>query len=149
MNKLFITSALLIATLTTSCTHRISDQEESHPMQQHAEPTDSTAIDLTTIAGTYEGTATTPGRRELKTTLTLNADSTYHLRQEYTDSSKEKRDEASGTLQLGSDSTILLTRPSNGLQCVVKVLSTDSVQLNKWKTNAADSSSDKSLILKR
>ena len=54
----------------------------------------SSTVDLTSVAGTYEGTLPAADCPGIKTVLTINPDSTYQLKQDYIDR-KDGHDEAS------------------------------------------------------
>ena len=50
-----------------------------------ADTTAAATVDLASVAGTYEGTLPAADCPGIKTVLTINADSTYELKQDYID----------------------------------------------------------------
>ena len=62
----------------------------------------------------------------IKTVLTINADSTYQLKQDYIDR-KDGHDEASGVLEVLDNSVLMLVRPSSGEHTFYKVKDNSSV----------------------
>ena len=86
MKKIFVILAVAALAALFSCTGKKTAQSEvdkdSTDMAGYTTAEDSN-VDLAPVAGTYEGTfpsADTPG---IKTALTINADSTYQLHQDY------------------------------------------------------------------
>ena len=92
--------ALAVASiaLTFSCTGNKTVQEASENDSTNVADSLSAAnneLDLATVAGTYEGVLPAADCPGIKTVLTINADSTYQLRQDYIDR-KDAHDEANG-----------------------------------------------------
>lgn len=83
-------------------------------------------VDLAAVAGTYEGTLPAADCPGIKTVLTINADSTYEIKQDYIDR-KDGHDEASGVLQVLDGSVLMLVRPSSGEHTFYKVKDAKSV----------------------
>lgn len=83
-------------------------------------------VDLTSVAGTYEGTLPAADCPGIKTVLTINADSTYLLKQDYIDK-KDGHDEASGIFKVLDGKVLMLVRPSTGEQTFYKVKDANSI----------------------
>ena len=83
-------------------------------------------MDLTSVAGTYEGTLPAADCPGIKTVLTINADSTYLLKQDYIDK-KDGHDEASGIFKVLDGKVLMLVRPSTGEQTFYKVKNANSI----------------------
>ena len=71
---------------------------------------------MDSITGTYYGVLPS----DVETTLTLNADSTYQLEQDYVDQ-KDGHDEASGVFKVLDGNVLMLVRPSSGDNIFYKV----------------------------
>ena len=83
-------------------------------------------VDLTSVAGTYEGTLPAADCPGIKTVLTINTDSTYLLKQDYIDK-KDGHDEASGIFKVLDGKVLMLVRPSTGEQTFYKVKNANSI----------------------
>lgn len=83
-------------------------------------------VDLASVAGTYEGTLPAADCPGIKTVLTINADKTYELKQDYIDR-KDGHDEASGVLELLDGNVLMLVRPSSGEHTFYKVKDDKSI----------------------
>ncbi len=70
-------------------------------------------MDLASVAGTYEGTLPAADCPSIKTVLTIKADSTYQIEQDYIDQ-KDGHNEASGVFKVLDDNVLMLVRPSSG-----------------------------------
>ena len=77
-------------------------------------------LDLASIAGTYEGKFPAADGPGIKTVLTIKADSTYQLKQDYVDQ-KDGHDEASGVFKVLDVNVLMLVRPSSGDNIFYKV----------------------------
>ena len=84
MRKNFMMMALVSVAMMTSCggnkTAQGVAEEDSTVVAECA--ADSEGVDLTAVAGTYEGTLPAADCPGIKTVLTINADSTYQLQQD-------------------------------------------------------------------
>ena len=121
MKRNLMYAALLAAALMVSCNGKNTAQNETNT--DSTSVTDTTAsenLDLTAVAGTYEGTLPAADCPGIKTVLTINADSTYQLQQDYIDR-KDGHDEASGVRQVLDNSVLMLVRPSSGDHTFYKV----------------------------
>lgn len=106
----------------------------------------SSPIDLASIAGTYEGkfpAADCPG---IKTVVTINADSTYQMQQDYIDR-KDGHDEASGVLQVLDGKVLMLVRPSSGEHTFFKVKDKGSIILTDSLGNEPEGETAKLYVL--
>lgn len=88
--------------------------------------TDDNYVDLTAVSGTYEGTLPAADCPGIKTVLTIKADSTYQLQQDYIDK-KNGHDEASGVFKVLDGKRLMLIRPSSGEQTYYKVKDNNSI----------------------
>ena len=94
--------------------------------QEHRTERSEHRFDLAAVAGTYEGTLPAADCPGIKTVLTINADSTYQLKQDYIDR-KDGHDEASGVLEVLDNNVLMLVRPSSGEHTFYKVKDNSSV----------------------
>ena len=88
--------------------------------------TDDNYVDLAAVSGTYEGTLPAADCPGIKTVLTIKADSTYQLQQDYIDK-KNGHDEASGVFKVLDGKRLMLVRPSSGEQTYYKVKDNSSI----------------------
>lgn len=88
--------------------------------------TDDNYVDLAVVSGTYEGTLPAADCPGIKTVLTIKADSTYQLQQDYIDK-KNGHDEASGVFKVLDGKRLMLVRPSSGEQTYYKVKDNNSI----------------------
>lgn len=88
--------------------------------------TDDNYVDLAAVSGTYEGTLPAADCPGIKTVLTIKADSTYQLQQDYIDK-KNGHDEASGVFKVLDGKRLMLVRPSSGEQTYYKVKDNNSI----------------------
>lgn len=88
--------------------------------------TDDNYVDLAAVSGTYEGTLPAADCPGIKTVLTIKADSTYQLQQDYIDK-KNGHDEASGVFKVLDGKRLMLIRPSSGEQTYYKVKDNNSI----------------------
>ena len=137
--------AALVA--TASCT----DKKAS----ANVEDNDSTSvavvvneIDLANVAGTYEGTLPAADCPGIKMVLTINADSTYQITQDYIDR-KDGHDEASGVFVVLDGNVLMLVRPSSGEHTFYKVKDGNSIVLTDSLGNEAEGESAELYVLKK
>ena len=135
--KLIVLTVGALAVLS-SCTEKkttanATDKDSTSVVDTTA--TDDNYVDLAVVSGTYEGTlpaADGPGTLPaadcpgIKTVLTINADSTYQLQQDYIDK-KNGHDEASGVFKVLDGKVLMLVRPSSGEQTYYKVKDNSSI----------------------
>lgn len=86
---------------------------------------------------------TVPG---IKTVLTINADSTYQLQQDYIDR-KDGHDEASGVLQVLDGNVMMLVRPSSGEHSFYKVKDSKSIVMTDSLGNEPEGETAKLYVL--
>ena len=149
MNKKMIYFAMAAAVaLTTSCNGKKTvSADADHDSTSVADTTVAGEnVDLTTVAGTYEGTLPAADCPGIKTVLTINADSTYEIKQDYIDR-KDGHDEASGVLQVLDGNVLMLVRPSSGEHTFYKVKDSKSVVMTDSLGNEAEGEMAKLYVL--
>ena len=99
------------------------------------------------MAGTYEGTLPAADCPGIKTVLTINADSTYELKQDYIDR-PDSHDEASGVLQVLDGGVLMLVRPSSGDHTFYKVKDAGSIVMTDSLGNEPEGEMAKLYVLK-
>lgn len=148
MRKNFMTMALVSVAMMTSCggnkTAQGVAEEDSTVVAECA--ADSEGVDLTTVAGTYEGTLPAADCPGIKTVLTINADSTYQLQQDYIDR-EDGHDEASGVLEVLDGNVLMLVRPSSGEHTFYKVKDAESIAMTDSLGNEAEGEIAKLYVL--
>ena len=134
--------------LTTSCNGKKTvSADADHDSTSVADTTVAgDNVDLTTVAGTYEGTLPAADCPGIKTVLTINADSTYELKQDYIDR-KDGHDEASGVLQVLNGNVLMLVRPSSGEHTFYKVKDSKSIVMTDSLGNEAEGEMAKLYVL--
>lgn len=126
--KLIVLTVGALAVLS-SCTEKktttnATDKDSTSVVDTTA--TDDNYVDLTAVSGTYEGTLPAADCPGIKTVLTIKADSTYLLQQDYIDK-KNGHDEASGVFKVLDGKRLMLVRPSSGEQTYYKVKDNNSI----------------------
>ena len=134
--------------LTTSCNGKKTvSADTDHDSTSVADTTVAGEnVDLTTVAGTYEGTLPAADCPGIKTVLTINADSTYELKQDYIER-KDGHDEASGVLQVLNGNVLMLVRPSSGEHTFYKVKDSKSIVMTDSLGNEAEGEMAKLYVL--
>ena len=147
MKKSLLILAVAALVATASCT----DKKAS----ANVEDNDSTSvavvvneIDLANVAGTYEGTLPAADCPGIKMVLTINADSTYQMTQDYTDR-KDGHDEASGVFDVLDGNVLMLVRPSSGEHTFYKVKDGNSIVLTDSLGNEAEGESAELYVIKK
>ena len=134
--------------LTTSCNGKKTVSADA--ANDSTSVADTTAagenVDLAAVAGTYEGTLPAADCPGIKTVLTINADSTYEIKQDYIDR-KDGHDEASGVLQVLDGNVLMLVRPSSGEHTFYKVKDSKSVVMTDSLGNEAEGEMAKLYVL--
>ena len=149
MNKKMIYFAMAAAVaLTTSCNGKKTvSADADHDSTSVADTTVAGEnVDLTTVAGTYEGTLPAADCPGIKTVLTINADSTYELKQDYIER-KDGHDEASGVLQVLNGNVLMLVRPSSSEHTFYKVKDSKSIVMTDSLGNEAEGEMAKLYVL--
>lgn len=126
--KLIVLTVGALAVLS-SCTEKkttanTTDKDSTSVVDTTA--TDDNYVDLAAVSGTYEGTLPAADCPGIKTVLTIKADSTYQLQQDYIDK-KNGHDEASGVFKVLDGKVLMLVRPSSGEQTYYKVKDNSSI----------------------
>lgn len=131
MKKSVMMMAIAAMALTVACTGKKTTDNVDN--QDSTSLVDSSAaivpIDLTTIAGTYEGTLPAADGPGIKTIVTLNADSTYQITQDYLGRKKDVLDAASGVFKVLEGKVLMLVRPSSGEHTFYKVKDDNNIVL--------------------
>lgn len=99
---------------------------------------------MDSITGTYYGVLPS----DVETTLTLNADSTYQLEQDYVDQ-KDGHDEASGVFKVLDGNVLMLVRPSSGEHTFYKVKDANSIVMTDSVSNEPEGETAKFYVLKK
>ena len=149
MNKKMIYFAMAAAVaLTASCNGKKTAQADA--ANDSTSVADTTVagenVDLAAVAGTYEGTLPAADCPGIKTVLTINADSTYELKQDYIER-KDGHDEASGVLQVLNGNVLMLVRPSSGEHTFYKVKDSKSIVMTDSLGNEAEGEMAKLYVL--
>ena len=105
-------------------------------------------LNLTSIAGTYEGTFPAADGPGIKTVLTIKADSTYQLEQDYIDQ-KDGHDEASGVFKVLDGNVLMLVRPSSGEHVFYKVKDDNNIIMTDSVGNEPKGEAAKFYVLKK
>ena len=144
---IYLAMATAVA-LTASCNGKKTAQADA--ANDSTSVTDTTAagenVDLAAVAGTYEGTLPAADCPGIKTVLTINADSTYELKQDYIER-KDGHDEASGVLQVLNGNVLMLVRPSSGEHTFYKVKDSKSIVMTDSLGNEAEGEMAKLYVL--
>ena len=94
---------------------------------------DSTAVvNEVSFFGEYEGTLPAADCEGIKTTLTVNSDSTYTLKSEYI-GIKDGTFETSGVYKMPNDSLLELITPSSGEKTYYRIIDNEKVMLSDEK----------------
>lgn len=129
MKTKLIVLAMSSLAFLASCTGKkttpnAADNDSANVVDTTASDKDN--VDLASVAGTYEGTLPAADCPGIKTVLTINADSTYQLKQDYIDK-KDGHDEASGIFKVLDGKVLMLVRPSTDEQTFYKVKDANSI----------------------
>lgn len=140
--------AVTAVALMASCGDKKTAQNEVNADSISVADTTMSALDLTAVAGTYEGTLPAADCPGFKTVITINADSTYQMQQDAIDR-KDGHDEASGILEVKDDNLLVLVRPSSGDRTYIKVKDADSIVLTDSVGNEPEGEIAKLYVLTR
>lgn len=105
-------------------------------------------LDLASIAGTYEGTFPAADGPGIKTVLTIKADGTYQIEQDYIDQ-KDGHDEASGVFKVLDDNVLMLVRPSSGEHTFYKVKDDNNIVMTDSVGNEPEGETARFYVLKK
>ena len=149
MKKSVMMMAIAAMALTVACTGKKTPDNVDN--QDSTSLVDSSAaiasIDLTTIAGTYEGTLPAADGPGIKTIVTLNADSTYQITQNYLGRKKDVLDAASGVFKVLEGKVLMLVRPSSGEHTFYKVKDDNNIVLTDSLGNEPEGETAKFYVL--
>lgn len=140
--------AVAAVALMASCGDKKTAQNEVNADSISVADTTMSALDLTAVAGTYEGTLPAADCPGFKTVITINADSTYQMQQDAIDR-KDGHDEASGILEIKDDNLLVLVRPSSGDRTYIKVKDADCIVLTDSVGNEPEGEIAKLYVLTR
>lgn len=140
--------AVAAVALMASCGDKKTAQNEVNADSISVADTTMSALDLTAVAGTYEGTLPAADCPGFKTVITINADSTYQMQQDAIDR-KDGHDEASGVFEVKDDNLLVLVRPSSGDRTYIKVKDADSIVLTDSVGNEPEGEIAKLYVLTR
>ena len=138
--------AVIAAAMMVSCNGKKTAQDETTNDSVCVADSVSADVDLAVVAGTYEGTLPAADCPGIKTVLTINADSTYQLQQDYIDR-KDGHDEASGVLQVLDGKVMMLVRPSSGEHSFYKVKDSKSIVMTDSLGNEPEGETAKLYVL--
>lgn len=138
--------AVIAAAMMVACNGKKTAQDEMKNDSVSVADFVSADVDLTAVAGTYEGTLPAADCPGIKTVLTINADSTYQLQQDYIDR-KDGHDEASGVLQVLDGNVMMLVRPSSGEHSFYKVKDSKSIVMTDSLGNEPEGETAKLYVL--
>ncbi len=138
--------AVIAAAMMVSCNGKKTAQDETTNDSISVADSVSADVDLAAVAGTYEGTLPAADCPGIKTVLTINADSTYQLQQDYIDR-KDGHDEASGVLQVLDGNVMMLVRPSSGEHTFYKVKDDKSIVMTDSLGNEPEGETAKLYVL--
>lgn len=138
--------AVIAAAMMVACNGKKTAQDETKNDSVSVADSVSADFDLTVVAGTYEGTLPAADCPGIKTVLTINADSTYQLQQDYIDR-KDGHDEASGVLQVLDGNVMMLVRPSSGEHSFYKVKDSKSIVMTDSLGNEPEGETAKLYVL--
>ena len=147
--KLVLTAAVIAALSVVSCNgKKTNSQGADQDSLSYAEndSLNSNDVILDSIAGTYEGTLPAADCPGIKTVLTIHADSTYQLTQDYLER-KDGHDEASGVLRVLDGKVLVLERPSSGEQTYYKVKDDQHVVMTDSLGNEPEGETAKLYVL--
>ena len=146
MKNKFMYLAVIAAAMMVACNGKKTAQDETKNDSVSVADSVSADFDLTAVAGTYEGTLPAADCPGIKTVLTINADSTYQLQQDYIDR-KDGHDEASGVLQVLDGNVMMLVRPSSGEHSFYKVKDSKSIVMTDSLGNEPEGETAKLYVL--
>ncbi len=138
--------AVIAAAMMVACNGKKTAQDETKNDSVSVADSVSADVDLAAVAGTYEGTLPAADCPGIKTVLTINADSTYQLQQDYIDR-KDGHDEASGVLQVLDGNVMMLVRPSSGEHSFYKVKDSKSIVMTDSLGNEPEGETAKLYVL--
>lgn len=151
MKKNLMILAVAALAVFSSCSDKkaaqsVVDKDSTSVVDNTA--SDKNDLDLVSVAGTYEGTFPAADGPGIKTVLTIKADSTYQLEQDYIDR-KNGHDEASGVFKVLDGNILMLVRPSSGEHTFYKVKDANSIVMTDSVGNEPEGETAKFYVLKK
>lgn len=151
MKKILMILTVAALAALVSCTDKktaqsVADADSTNVVGYTASEDDN--LDLASIAGTYEGTFPAADGPGIKTMLTIKADSTYQLEQDYIDK-RDGHDEASGVFKVLDGNVLMLVRPSSGEHTFYKVKDANSIVMTDSVGNEPEGEIAKFYVLKK
>lgn len=151
MKKILMILTVAALAALVSCTDKktaqsVADADSTNVAGYTAYEDDN--LDLASIAGTYEGTFPAADGPGIKTMLTIKADSTYQLEQDYIDK-RDGHDEASGVFKVLDGNVLMLVRPSSGEHTFYKVKDANSIVMTDSVGNEPEGEIAKFYVLKK
>ena len=148
MKKRFMILAVAAVALMASCGDKKTAQNEASEDIISVADTTAATLDISAVAGSYEGTLPAADCPGLKTVITINADSTYQMQQDFIDR-KDGHDEASGIFEIKDGNILVLVRPSSGDRTYIKVKDADSIVMTDSVGNEPEGEMAKLYVLTR
>ncbi|MCI7453003.1 MAG: copper resistance protein NlpE [Prevotella sp.] len=148
MKKRFMILAVAAVALMASCGDKKTARNEASEDSISVADTTAATLDISAVAGSYEGTLPAADCPGLKTVITLNADSTYQMQQDAIDR-KDGHDEASGIFEINDGNILVLVRPSSGDRTYIKVKDADSIVMTDSVGNEPEGEMAKLYVLTR
>lgn len=151
MKKILMILTVAALAALVSCTDKktaqsVADTDSTNVAGYTASEEDN--LDLASIAGTYEGTFPAADGPGIKTMLTIKADSTYQLEQDYIDK-RDGHDEANGVFKVLDGNVLMLVRPSSGEHTFYKVKDANSIVMTDSVGNEPEGEIAKFYVLKK
>ena len=125
-----------------SCGDKKTAHNEASEDSISVADTTAATLDISAVAGSYEGTLPAADCPGLKTVITINADSTYQMQQ-------DGHDEASGIFEIKDGNILVLVRPSSGDRTYIKVKDADSIVMTDSVGNEPEGEMAKLYVLTR
>ena len=151
MKKNLMIFAVAALAALTSCTGKKtahSEVEKDSTDMAGYTITEDSNVDLASVAGTYEGTFPSADGPGIKTVLTIKADGTYQIEQDYIDQ-KDGHDEASGVFKVLDDNVLMLVRPSSGEHTFYKVKDDNNIVMTDSVGNEPEGETARFYVLKK
>ena len=145
-SKLMVFAVMSLALMTSCNGNKTAQNAVNNDSVNVADTAVNEKVDLASVAGTYEGTLPAADCPGIKTVLTINADKTYELKQDYIDR-KDGHDEASGVLELLDGNVLMLVRPSSGEHTFYKVKDDKSIIMTDSLGNEPEDDMAKQYVL--
>lgn len=142
MNLLRVLLAVSLIVTMTSCKNNKQKQATSEVKTENIDST------KTNYYGTYEGVLPCADCEGIKTTLTVNEDTTYELRSEYLGKKDDNVFEECGVYNILNEDIIELITPSSGVKTYYKILE-NAIALSDSDGNLNDGELAEHYILKK